>query len=84
MRGSETDWVFWIAGFMIGREPKVQINVTVRDYRDANIYKPSKKQLEHPTQIQVRPDTEIMFQPVATTRPQRYNMNDVLSLTLSS
>lgn len=74
-----------VAGFMVGRTPKVQIDLTARDHREVNIAKPSKKQdIGLPRRIEVRPDSEIVFQPVANPKSLRYNINDVMSLTLSS
>lgn len=73
-------------GFLIGRTPKVKVAVTVRDHRDANPTKPSKKREDFgfPLHLEVRPDLEIVFQPVANPKPVHYNLNDVLSLTLSA
>ena len=50
-----------MAGFMVGRTPKVQIDLTARDHREVNIAKPSKKQdMGLPRRIEVRPDSEIV------------------------
>ena len=69
----------------MGRTPKVKVAVTVRDHRDADIIKLSKKQdPEFPLRLEVRPDMAIVFQPVANPKPVHYNVNDVLSLTLSA
>jgi len=77
--------VVLLTGFFVGRTPKVKVAVTVRDHRDANPTKPTKKQdFDFPLYLEVRPDVEIVFQPVANPKPLHYNLNDVLSLTLSA
>jgi hypothetical protein len=69
----------------VGRTPKVKVAMTVRDHRDANITKMGKKQDPgFPLRLEVRPDVKIVFQPVANPKPVHYNLNDVLSLTLSA
>ncbi|KAG0632280.1 hypothetical protein M758_1G317100 [Ceratodon purpureus] len=78
-------WVGHTLGFLVGRTPKVKVVVTVRDHRDANITKISKNQDPgFPLRLEVRPDMKIVFQPVANPKPVHYNLNDVLSLTLSA
>lgn len=80
-------WVGHTLGFFVGRTPKVKVGVSVRDHRDANPTKPTSiKQLDYdfPLHLEVRPDVEIVFQPVANPKPVHYNLNDVLSLTLSA
>lgn len=77
--------VVLLTGFFVGRTPKVKVAVIVRDHRDANPTKPTKKQdFGFPLHLEVRPDLEIVFQPVANPKPVHYNLNDVLSLTLSA
>lgn len=78
-------WVRNIIGSVIGRTPNVQITVTERDYRDSNPGKPPRKQQsELPSQVCVRPDSRVLFQPVGSPVPQLYNLNNILALSLSA
>lgn len=77
-------WVGHTLGFLVGRSPKVSINVTVRDHQDANPTRSrNRRDSGFPLHLEVRPDMEVVFQPVANPQAVHYNLNDVLSLTLS-
>jgi len=65
--------------------PKVVLLVTLRDYRDANVNLPSKKQRQETyMEAKARADTEVLFQVVGTSKPQYFRLYEVLSLSLSS
>lgn len=65
--------------------PKVVLLVTLRDYRDANVNLPSKKQRQETyMEAKARADTEVLFQVVGTSKPQHFRLYEVLSLSLSS
>lgn len=65
--------------------PKVVLLVTLRDYRDANVNLPSKKQRQETyMEAKARADTEVLFQVVGASKPQHFRLYEVLSLSLSS
>lgn len=65
--------------------PKVQILVTLRDYRAVNFNFPNRKSLQDSCmQTTVRSETRLIFQVVGTSKPEFFSVSEVRSLSLSS